>query len=57
VRLAIQALHEAGVSAISDKGLRALFVKRLGVYRDSTKGHPEKALRKHLHAAKRKSTT
>lgn len=57
VRLAFQALHEGGVSAISDKKLRALFIDRLGVYKDSPLGSPEKALRKHFQAAKRKSTT
>lgn len=57
VRLAIQALHEAGVSAISNKELRALFIRKLGIFTNSSKGNPEKALRKHFHAARRKSTT
>lgn len=57
VRYAMQALHEAGVSAVSDEQLRGLFIEKLRIYKDSPLGNPEKALRKHFHAAKRKSTT
>lgn len=57
VRLAIQALREAGVEAISDKAIRSLFIDKLRIYKDSSLGNSEKALRKHIQASKRKFTT
>lgn len=57
VRLAIQALREAGVESISDEQLRDLFLTKPEVYKAPPSASPEKALRKHFHASKRKSTT
>jgi hypothetical protein len=57
VRLAIQALREAGVESISDEQLRDLFLKKPEIYKAPPSASPEKALRKHFHASKRKSTT
>lgn len=57
VRLAIQALRDAGVESISDEQLRNLFLKKPEIYKAPPSASPEKALRKHFHASKRKSTT
>lgn len=57
VRLAVQALHDAGMASVSDQQLRELFLKKPEIYKAPPSASPEKALRKHFHAARRKSTT
>lgn len=57
VRLAMQAVREAGVETISDEQLRNLFLKKPEIYKAPPSASPEKALRKHFHASKRKATT
>ncbi len=57
VRLAIQTLREVGVESISDEQLRDLFLKKPEIYKAPPSASPEKALRKHFYASKRKSTT
>jgi hypothetical protein len=52
VRLVVQALHEAGVSSMSDRELVRLFDQSLGLYKQGA--NPGKALRKHFNAAQRK---